>query len=92
MQATVQIIGIPGLEEELKNFSSVILREELETTMKNAVLTVEKTAVQNVNQAPPEHPQVQTGRLMDSIMSEYFWTSDLLQGNIGSNVEYGPYL
>ncbi len=92
MKTTITIKGLSELEEVLGGFHNEILKPELETSMSRSMFMVERSAVHNVNHAPPEHPQVQTGNLSEHIMSEWYWTSDILQGDCGTNVIYGMFL
>jgi len=53
---------------------------------------VERQAKINVSKSPPEHPQVQTGRLRSSITHKEEISHDEIATLIGSNVYYGNYL
>lgn len=90
MKAEVRIEGLDGLRQKLGELSGPIIDEEMEAAMDNSLFLVESSAVSNVDKSPPEHPQVQTSRLKGSIMSEKYWVGDMLEGDAGSNVEYGP--
>jgi len=52
---------------------------------------VERQAKINVSKSPPEHPQVQTGRLRSSIIHQVV-TDGQLAAEIGTNVVYSKYL
>ena len=66
----------------------------LNTAMERVAKLVEKQAQTNVNQSPPSHPQVQTGRLYSSIddFSHVERDGNEITAVIGTNVYYGFYL
>ncbi len=66
--------------------------DNLQSGMGKAVLIVENQAKINVSKSPPEHPQVQTGRLRASIISQVTEQENEIIGEIGTNVVYGKFL
>ncbi len=60
--------------------------------MERVGLLVENQAKINVTKSPPEHPQVQTGRLRSSLTHEITNTKDTITTEIGTNVVYSKYL
>ena len=53
---------------------------------------VERQAKINVSKSPPEHPQVQTGRLRSSIIHQVTKEGNEITAEIGSNVVYSKWL
>ena len=64
----------------------------LEKSMEKVGAIVERQAKINVSKSPPEHPQVQTGRLRASIIHQVTKTGDGITAEIGTNVVYSKYL
>ena len=60
--------------------------------MERVGLIVERQAKINVTKSPPEHPQVQTGRLRSSIIHQINKVGNEIIAEIGTNVLYGKYL
>ena len=55
-------------------------------------LMVENQAKLNVTKSPPEHPQVQTGRLRASINHQVNKDSAKISVDVGTNVNYSKFL
>jgi len=68
------------------------IMSQVKNGMNQAVLLVENQAKKNVDQTPPKHPLVQTGRLKSSITSEVTEGGNKIEGRVGTNVYYGKYL
>jgi len=64
----------------------------LEKAMEKVGAIVERQAKINVSKSPPEHPQVQTGRLRSSIIHQVTKEENEITAEIGSNVVYSKYL
>ncbi len=64
----------------------------LQSAMEKVGALVERDAKINVTKSPPEHPQVQTGRLRSSIIHQVTLDSNSIIAEIGSNVYYSKYL
>ena len=64
----------------------------LEKAMGKVGGIVERQAKINVSKSPPEHPQVQTGRLRSSITHQVTSEGNEIVIEIGTNVDYGKYL
>jgi len=64
----------------------------LEKSMEKVGAIVERQAKINVSKSPPEHPQVQTGRLRSSITHRVEMSRNEIAALIGSNITYAPYL
>ena len=64
----------------------------LEKSMEKVGALVERQAKINVSKSPPEHPQVQTGRLRSSIIHQVTKEGNEITAEIGSNVVYSKYL
>ncbi len=64
----------------------------LQSAMEKVGALVERDAKINVSKSPPEHPQVQTGRLRSSIIHQVTNDSNAITAEIGSNVNYSKYL
>ena len=64
----------------------------LQSAMEKVGALVERDAKINVTKSPPEHPQVQTGRLRASIIHQVTNDKDTITAEIGSNVVYSKYL
>ena len=64
----------------------------LQSAMEKVGALVERDAKINVTKSPPEHPQVQTGRLRSSIIHQVTNDSNSITAEIGSNVVYSKYL
>lgn len=64
----------------------------LEKAMERVGALVERQAKINVSKSPPEHPQVQTGRLRSSIIHQVTKDENAIVAEIGSNVTYSKYL
>ncbi len=64
----------------------------LQSAMEKVGALVERDAKINVTKSPPEHPQVQTGRLRSSIIHQVTIDSNSIAAEIGSNVTYSKYL
>ena len=64
----------------------------LEKSMAKVGAIVERQAKINVSKSPPEHPQVDTGRLRSSIIHWIERDGNSISAIIGSNVFYGKYL
>ena len=64
----------------------------LEKSMEKVGNIVERQAKINVSKSPPEHPQVQTGRLRSSIIHQVTKEGNEITAEIGSNVYYAPLL
>ena len=64
----------------------------LEKSMERVGAIVERQAKINVSKSPPEHPQVQTGRLRASIIHQVTKEGNEITAEIGSNVQYAPIL
>ncbi len=64
----------------------------LEKSMEKVGAIVERQAKINVSKSPPEHPQVQTGRLRSSIIHQVTTEGNQIIAEIGSNVVYSKYL
>ncbi len=64
----------------------------LQSAMEKVGALVERDAKINVSKSPPEHPQVQTGRLRASIIHQVTNDSNSITAEIGSNVTYSKYL
>ncbi len=61
----------------------------LQSAMEKVGALVEREAKINVSQSPPQHPQVQTGRLRSSIIHKVSTDGDEIATEIGTNVTYG---
>ncbi len=68
------------------------ITDNLEKKMGQVGAIVERQAKINVSKSPPEHPQVQTGRLRSSITHREEISHDEIATLIGSNVSYASYL
>ena len=68
------------------------IKSDLEKGMERVGLIVERQAKINVTKSPPEHPQVQTGRLRSSIIHQINKVGNEIIAEIGTNVLYGKYL
>ena len=68
------------------------IERKLEDGMIRACAIVERQAKINVSKSPPDHPQVQTGRLWSSITHRVTKEGGEVVGVVGTNVEYGPTL
>ncbi len=64
----------------------------LEKAMEKVGAIVERQAKINVSKSPPEHPQVQTGRLRSSIIHQVTKEGNEITAEIGTNVYYSKYL
>ena len=64
----------------------------LEKAMGRVGGIVERQAKINVSKSPPEHPQVQTGRLRASIIHQVTTGGNEITAEIGSNVKYSKML
>lgn len=64
----------------------------LQSAMQKVGAIVEREAKINVSKSPPEHPQVQTGRLRSSIIHQVTTEGNEITAEIGSNVVYSKYL
>ena len=64
----------------------------LEKAMGKVGGIVERQAKINVSKSPPEHPQVQTGRLRSSINFRIETSHNEIAALIGSNVSYAGFL
>jgi len=64
----------------------------LQSAMEKVGALVERQAKINVSKSPPEHPQVQTGRLRSSIIHQVTNDTNSITAEIGSNVIYSKYL
>ena len=64
----------------------------LQSAMEKVGALVERDAKINVSKSPPEHPQVQTGRLRSSIIHQITNDANSITAEIGSNVYYSKYL
>ena len=64
----------------------------LEKSMEKVGAIVERQAKINVSKSPPEHPQVQTGRLRSSIIHQITTEGNSIVAEIGTNVVYSKYL
>jgi HK97 gp10 family phage protein len=64
----------------------------LQKSMEQVGAIVERQAKINVSKSPPEHPQVQTGRLRSSIIHQVTKDGDDIVAEIGTNVVYSKYL
>jgi len=64
----------------------------LQSAMEKVGALVERDAKINVSKSPPEHPQVQTGRLRSSIIHQVTNDDNSITAEIGSNVTYSKYL
>ena len=82
-------------EVTIKSYKAERLKEItdiLEKKMGMVGAIVERQAKINVSKSPPEHPQVQTGRLRSSIIHRVEMSGNEIAALIGSNVTYAPYL
>lgn len=68
------------------------LMANLDKSMNRVGAVVERQAKINVSKSPPEHPQVDTGRLRSSIIHWLERDGNAISAIIGSNVVYGKYL
>lgn len=66
--------------------------DQLYKNMEKVGLVVERQAKINVSKSPPEHPQVQTGRLRSSIIHQVTKEDNNIVAEIGSNVVYSKFL
>jgi len=66
--------------------------DRLDKSMERVGAIVERQAKINVSKSPPEHPQVQTGRLRSSIIHQVTKEGNEITAEIGTNVVYGKYL
>ncbi len=64
----------------------------LQSAMEKVGALVERDAKINVSKSPPEHPQVQTGRLRSSIIHQVTNDGNEITAEIGSNVTYSKHL
>ncbi len=64
----------------------------LEKSLETVGAVVERQAKINVSKSPPEHPQVQTGRLRASIIHQVIFEDGNPVAEIGTNVYYSKYL
>ncbi len=64
----------------------------LQTAMERIGALVERDAKINVSKSPPEHPQVQTGRLRSSIIHQITGGGNSITAEIGTNVYYSKHL
>ncbi len=64
----------------------------LQSAMEKVGALVERDAKINVSKSPPEHPQVQTGRLRSSIIHQVTNDTNSITAEIGSNINYSKYL
>jgi len=64
----------------------------LEKSMERVGAIVERQAKINVSKSPPEHPQVQTGRLRSSIVHQVTTEGNEIIAEIGTNVTHSKYL
>ncbi len=64
----------------------------LQSAMEKVGALVERDAKINVTKSPPEHPQVQTGRLRSSIVHQVTNEGSEIITEIGSNVIYSKFL
>ena len=64
----------------------------LEKSMGKVGALVERQAKINVSKSPPEHPQVQTGRLRSSIIHQVSKEGNEIAAEIGTNVVYSKFL
>jgi HK97 gp10 family phage protein len=74
----------PQVERNLEN--------QMWKNMEKVGALVEREAKKNVTQKPPEHPQVDTGRLRSSIIHWVWKEGQTIGVSIGTNVYYGKYL
>jgi len=68
------------------------LEKQLTDNMNKVGALVERQAKNNVSQIPPNHPQVQTGRLRSSIIHWQSRDNNKITESIGSNVKYSKFL
>lgn len=68
------------------------IENHLQKAMEKVGALVERQAKINVSKSPPEHPQVQTGRLRASIIHQIVGERNSITAEIGTNVEYSKYL
>ena len=64
----------------------------LQSAMEKVGAIVERDAKINVSKSPPEHPQVQTGRLRSSIIHQVTGGGNEITTEIGTNVAYSKHL
>jgi len=64
----------------------------LQKSMEKVGAIVERQAKINVSKSPPEHPQVQTGRLRASIIHQVKSEGNEIVAEIGTNVTYSKHL
>jgi HK97 gp10 family phage protein len=80
----------------IKSYRPQVEKKLVDTIFRNMEKVgalVERQAKINVTKSPPEHPQVQTGRLRSSIMHwVYAIDKNTVGVSIGTNVYYGKYL
>lgn len=84
-----------GINVVVKSYRKEVekkIDDDLTKKMERVGLIVENQAKENVNQLPPEHPQVQTGQLRSSITHEVENTKDEHIALIGTPVKHGLYL
>ena len=82
-------------EVKITSYKEIRLKEitdDLEKKMGKVGAIVERQAKINVSKSPPEHPQVQTGRLRSSIIHREEFGGNEIATLIGSNVSYASYL
>ena len=68
------------------------IADQLYKSMMRVGALVERQAKINVSKSPPEHPQVQTGRLRSSVIHQVTSEGNQITAEIGSNVYYSKYL
>jgi HK97 gp10 family phage protein len=68
------------------------ITDGLQKSMEKVGALVERQAKINVTKSPPEHPQVQTGRLRSSIIHQVTNEGNEITAEIGTNVVYSKYL
>lgn len=68
------------------------IMDGLRKSMEKVGQIVERQAKINVSKSPPEHPQIQTGRLRSSIIHQVISNPNEIITEIGTNVTYGKFL